>query len=103
MREGAATTSRSSTSPASEALASGTTTPSNPRFLAVNATVEFNVDVGADGKLRNGRKLRDATIVRLSEDGKGWREVKVQARSSRYISAVIDRLGIYALAESTGY
>lgn len=67
--------------------------------LSVEAMLEVNLDVDANGKLRNRKDLLYPTIVRLTEDGRGWEDVRVQQRSDRFIGARIDRLGTYALAE----
>jgi hypothetical protein len=67
--------------------------------LSVDAMLEVNLDVNADGKLRNRKELLYPTLVRLQADGTGWEDVRVQQRSDRFIGARIDRLGTYALAE----
>src|SRR5215216_6434555 len=44
--------------------------------LAVEARLEFNLDVDAGGEPRNGRELRSVTILRLTDDGDAWQAVE---------------------------
>jgi hypothetical protein len=69
--------------------------------LSVEAILEVNLDVNADGKLRNRKDLLYPTLVQLRPDGRGWEGVQVQQRSDRFVGARIDRLGTYALAART--
>jgi hypothetical protein len=66
--------------------------------LAVAAMLDFNLDVDANGTARDRTELLDPSVVRLTDDGRGWDNVLVQQRSTRFVSARIDRLGTYALA-----
>jgi hypothetical protein len=65
--------------------------------LAVDAMLDFNLDVDANGTGRDRTEPFDPTVVRLTDDGRGWDNVQVQQRSKRFVSARIDRLGTYAL------
>jgi hypothetical protein len=76
-------------------------TSSSGDRLAVNARLEINLDVDANGEPRSGRKRRSATIVRLADDGQAWEALDGVERTDRFIGARTDQFGTFALLSAS--